>query len=209
MASNIGDDIRGYLLSHPEIVWEALELHHKNVRQESLNNVSLDKDSQIVVANPEGKNTLIMFVDYRCGACRRSYIWVEDFIKNNPDVKLVMKPYPVLGADSVQASLMMYDADQSGVADQLNADLIDASFSFSQERLRSLGRRYKINVHLPSSLDKHQAYTLLERTHEHSMALENKTVPLFIVAVDGKCKYGVLQGLSSKDELSRVYNQLL
>lgn len=199
-------EIRQYLLSHPEVVHEALELYQKNIKLEKLKDVFSAKESQIVVENADGENTLMMFIDYRCGACRRVYPWVASFIKNHGDVRLVLKPYPVLGAESVQAALMMYDANKEGKASALNRELIDFRHSFGNERLRTLSKEYQVNVHLPSMLDKHWAFPLLEQNHHHSVELENKTVPFFILKVGDE--YKMLHGISSKEELEQVYKQM-
>lgn len=198
-------DIRDYLLSHPEVVAQALEKHQENVRIENIKTVLLDLDSQIVIDHPKGENTLVMFVDYRCGACRRVYPWVERFVDAHPEIKFTIKPYPVLGTESMQAALMMFDVSKEK-AKQLHEDLIDQSYSFSKERLKELGRQYEVNVYLPSMLQRHQAFSILEKTHMHSQLLENKSVPFFIMAVEGQ--YQTFQGLASQAELENVYKQL-
>lgn len=199
-------EVRDYLMSNPEVVWEALEMHKHKILQEKLERVVKSEASQVVVENARGKNKLVMFMDYRCGACRRTYPWVEAFAKKHSDVQIVMKPYPVLGTESIQASLMLYDADKLDLAPEIHKGLIDQNKSFSIDRLRELGKLHKINVHLPSTLKQHWAYPLLEGTHKDSVDLENQSVPLFILAVGDQ--YLVIRGLSSKDDLDRAYNQM-
>lgn len=199
-------EVRDYLMSNPEVVWEALEMHKHKLLHEKLEKIVMSEKSQVVVENARGKNKLVMFMDYRCGACRRTYPWVEEFAKSHQDVQIVMKPYPVLGTESIQASLMLYDARELNLEAELHKGLIDPKQSFSIDRLRELGKMYKINVHLPSTLKQHWAYPLLEGTHKDSVDLENQSVPLFILAVGDQ--YLVIRGLSSKDDLDKAYNQM-
>lgn len=204
-AASIDQEIERYLMENPEVVYQALALHEKNVLDERTKETLLSDTSQITVENEAGEHTLVMFIDYRCGACRKTYPWVDRFIKNHPEVKLMIRPYPVLGVESVQASLMVFDGKQQ---DSLGVhyDLIDAKFSFSKERLRELGKQYKINVHLPSVLSKHWAFELLEKNQQQSLALNNHTVPFFILAVNDE--YTLLKGLSSSEELEKTYKQM-
>lgn len=206
VATESEQKFRDYLMSNPEVVWQSLELYKYQVQQDKLKRIVSSEESQIVIENPRGKDELIMFVDYRCGACRRVYPWVENFVKRHENVKLTIKPYPVLGTESMQAALMVYDAEKLELAPEMHRKLIDSKHSFSLARLRELGKEYEINVQLPSSLNKHWAFPLLEKNHQDSLDLENQTVPMFIISVGDK--YLMLKGLSSKGELDEVYNQM-
>ena len=58
----------------------------------------------VTAANPNGKTTLIEFYDLNCPFCRIASVDIEDMVSTDPDLKLVLVPYPVLGPASVAAS---------------------------------------------------------------------------------------------------------
>jgi protein-disulfide isomerase len=58
----------------------------------------------VTAANPDGKTTLIEFYDLNCPFCRIASVDIEDMVSTDPDLKLVLVPYPVLGPASVAAS---------------------------------------------------------------------------------------------------------
>src|SRR5580698_891965 len=58
----------------------------------------------VVAANPDGKTTLIEFYDLNCPYCRIASTDVADMVDLDPDLRLVLVPFPVLGVASIAAS---------------------------------------------------------------------------------------------------------
>jgi protein-disulfide isomerase len=50
-----------------------------------------------VGGNPEGDLTLVEFVDYRCGFCRRAFDHVMDFVETDGEIRFVVKEFPSSG----------------------------------------------------------------------------------------------------------------
>jgi protein-disulfide isomerase len=55
----------------------------------------------VVAANPNGKITLAEFYDLNCPYCRRASADIDELVRKNPDVRLVLVPFPVLGLPSI------------------------------------------------------------------------------------------------------------
>jgi len=112
--SEIESIVRGYLLENPEILEEAFTALQERRRQaESVaqqDAVSDNKETlfnsprQVVLGNPEGEVTLVEFFDYNCGYCRRAGEDLNKLIEANPDLRVVLKEFPVLGPESVEAA---------------------------------------------------------------------------------------------------------
>src|SRR5690606_22934394 len=45
------------------------------------------------------------FFDYNCGYCKRAMPDMEAIIKSDPNVRFVMKEFPILGPDSIKAHM--------------------------------------------------------------------------------------------------------
>ncbi len=58
----------------------------------------------VTVANSSGKTTLIEFYDLNCPFCRIASVDIGDLVDTDSELKLVLVPYPVLGAPSIAAS---------------------------------------------------------------------------------------------------------
>src|SRR5208337_101183 len=59
---------------------------------------------QVVLGNPQGNFTMVEFFDYNCGFCKRAMSDMLDLLKNDHDIKFVLKEFPVLGEGSVEAA---------------------------------------------------------------------------------------------------------
>jgi protein-disulfide isomerase len=58
----------------------------------------------VVAAHPQGKVTLAEFYDLNCPYCRKASADIDALVNANPDLRLVLVPFPVLGVASIQAS---------------------------------------------------------------------------------------------------------
>jgi protein-disulfide isomerase len=58
----------------------------------------------VVLGNPQGDVTLVEFFDYNCGYCKRALSDMIDLMKNDPNLRVVLKEFPVLGPGSVEAA---------------------------------------------------------------------------------------------------------
>lgn len=56
------------------------------------------------LGNPQGDVTLVEFLDYNCGFCKRALGDKLALIKGDPNLKVVVKDYPVLGPASADAA---------------------------------------------------------------------------------------------------------
>ena len=120
------DEVRSYLLENPEVIFEAIQ-----ILEERRNAAAAATDRSLVAANadaifsdgfswtggnPDGDITVVEFLDYRCGYCKRAHPEVEELLERDPNIKLVIKEFPILGPDSVGAgkmALAALDIDRS------------------------------------------------------------------------------------------------
>lgn len=106
--------VREYLLEHPEVVADALnELNRREQAAAEAARLQVLTDSadvlfnstrQVVLGNPAGSTTLVEFFDYNCGYCKRAHGDMVKLINENPDLRFVLKEFPVLGQGSVEAA---------------------------------------------------------------------------------------------------------
>jgi protein-disulfide isomerase len=69
------------------------------------NNATLfNSPHQVVLGNPQGTTQVVEFFDYNCGFCKRALPDMLTLLKTNPDLKFVLKEFPVLGEGSVEAA---------------------------------------------------------------------------------------------------------
>jgi len=106
--------IKDYISKNPEIVRDALtelELREKTAEMDARNKIISSMQgplyvsfAQEVVGNPNGKITLVEFFDYNCGYCKKTLGDIAELIKGNPDLRVILKDYPILSDKSVEAA---------------------------------------------------------------------------------------------------------
>ncbi|MDG4896092.1 MAG: DsbA family protein [Mesorhizobium sp.] len=108
--------IRDYLLKNPEVLLEvqdALEAKQKEEQRLAALGVIKNSKDEIfnstfdgVVGNPNGKVTIVEFYDYNCGFCKRAIEDMQALTKSDPDLRFVLKEFPILSPDSQKASVV-------------------------------------------------------------------------------------------------------
>ena len=106
--------IRDYLMANPEILrdaYAALEVKQARAEAEqragalkTYSDMLTKSPYQAVVGNPNGKVTLVEFFDYNCGYCKQALPDLTRLIKEDGDLRVVLKDFPVLGPGSVEAA---------------------------------------------------------------------------------------------------------
>jgi protein-disulfide isomerase len=106
--------VREYLLSNPQLLQEVMtelekrqaqadaEKHRKAVADNSA--LIFDSPRHVTLGNPKGDVTMVELFDYNCTYCKRAMTDMLDLLKNDPNLKIVLKEFPVLGEGSMQAA---------------------------------------------------------------------------------------------------------
>lgn len=107
-------EVRSYLMDNPEVIMEAVDLMRSREAAEAAkadlvlvanNTEALFNDGYSWVGgNPDGDITLVEFLDYRCGYCKRAHDEVAQLLETDGNIRLVVKELPILGEQSVIAS---------------------------------------------------------------------------------------------------------
>lgn len=108
--------VRDYLLKNPEILLEVQDaLETKQKEEQKLASLGVIKDNKDeifnstfdgVVGNPKGKVTIVEFYDYNCGFCKRAIEDMKALTAADPDLRFVLKEFPILGPDSQKATIV-------------------------------------------------------------------------------------------------------
>jgi protein-disulfide isomerase len=106
--------VRDYLVAHPEVLQEAMselekrqsaaELEKQVAGVKQNKEVLFNSAHQVTLGNPKGDVTMVEFFDYNCGYCKKALGDMLTLLKNDPNLKVVLKEYPVLGPGSLEAA---------------------------------------------------------------------------------------------------------
>ncbi|MGC2126266.1 MAG: thioredoxin domain-containing protein, partial [Methylovirgula sp.] len=112
--SEIETIIKSYIMKNPELLRDAineLEARDKAAETEARDKLIKDPQSplytspyQAIVGNPDGKVTLVEFFDYNCGYCKKMLPDIARLMKDEPDLRVILRDYPILSDASVDAA---------------------------------------------------------------------------------------------------------
>lgn len=156
--------IKSYLIAHPEVMQDVLasvDRYQKETQAEKTaaiikaNSATLfDSPHQVVLGNPRGSVTAVEFFDYNCAFCKHALPDMEKLLQTDPNLKFVLKEFPVLGPGSVQAAQVAIAARMQdptgakylefhekllggrGVADQARALAVAKEVGFDMARIK-------------------------------------------------------------------------
>jgi protein-disulfide isomerase len=112
--SDVEKIVRNYLMENPEVILESV--NRMKAKEEDQRLVDLKDNAKkhaaalykeaepIVAGNPNGDVTIVEFFDYRCPYCKKGKQTVVDFLKQDGNVRLVLKEYPILSPESELAA---------------------------------------------------------------------------------------------------------
>ena len=109
-------EIREFLLEEPGILIEMIAIIEggqtdaKTERDRELvhrfrNEIENDGMS-FVGGNPDGDVTIVEFLDYRCGYCKRAHGEIAALLRRDDGIRWIAKEFPILGPESMLAARM-------------------------------------------------------------------------------------------------------
>jgi protein-disulfide isomerase len=184
--------IREYLLSHPEVLEEALgalqqrraaaERQRQTEALKRHENELLRDPAAPVGGNPGGDATVVEFFDYRCGYCKTVAPVVRQLLQRDRQVRFVYKELPVLGPDSVVASRAALAAVAQGKYAALHDALLDAREPLSRPLVLKIAAQVGLDVgRLEKEMDAPETLALIRRNQELARAIGIKGTPAFVV----------------------------
>ncbi|MTD99071.1 thioredoxin domain-containing protein [Paracoccus sp. YIM 132242] len=119
-----GNAVREYLMANPEVLVESINvLEERRAATEAQGDVALvasnrdaifDDGHSWVGGNPDGDVTMVEFIDYRCGYCRKFNDQVHDLVESDGNVRVILKEFPILGPDSETSARFAVAVKQIG-----------------------------------------------------------------------------------------------
>jgi len=96
-------------------------------------------DSAIIQIGPDdAKNTVIEFMDYFCGYCKKIHPELIELATRRDDTRVVFLQHPILSQSSEVIAAMVVAANTQGKGKELHNALFEISGSLNQEKLNKI-----------------------------------------------------------------------
>jgi len=117
--------IESYLMGDPKLLQRmsvaldetlrAEEQERAEVAIAEMRDAIFDAPGQVVLGNPDGDVTLVEFFDYNCGYCRAALPDLAALLAEDPDLRVILKEFPILSNESIDAARIGVLVAESGV----------------------------------------------------------------------------------------------
>ena len=155
------EEVRAYLMDQPQVIMDAVNQLEARQQQDAAqadlilvsdNAEELFNDGySFVGGNPDGDITLVEFLDYRCGYCRKAHTEVAKMLETDGNIRLIVKEFPILGEQSVLASRFAMAVKQIAgdeIYKAVNDALMTLPGEISMPTLARLGKTYGLDMAL-------------------------------------------------------------
>jgi len=208
--------VRDYLVSHPDVLVEAMsalrekqEAEQAKARQAALttNRDQLLKDPATPVGgNAEGDVTLIEFFDYQCGYCKAVFQDLQKLLKDDPKLRFVYKELPILSPASRLAAQAALASQAQGKYVAFHNALMSHRGQLSEEVIFRLAGSAGLDLErLRQDMADPRIERQLNANQELAEALEIRGTPGFVLGsqvIPGVLDLGALKKMIA-DERKR------
>ena len=188
-------EVRAYLMENPEVILQAVEqMQNRQAEAQMQADFDLvtanadeifDDGYSWVGGNPDGDITLVEFLDYRCGYCKRAHGEVAKLLETDGNIKLIVKEFPILGDQSMLASRFAVATKQVAGGDaykQLNDALMAFNGEVSLPALRRLGESFDLDVPaIEAKMDSDEVIQEITQTRALAQKLQITGTPTFVM----------------------------
>lgn len=188
-------EVRAYLLENPEVLLEAmneLEMREQVAAAERDKQMLAEQSEAIfndpaswVGGNPEGDITVVEFIDYRCGYCRKAWQEVDALVEQDGNIRFVLKEFPILGEQSVLSSRFAIAVLQlhGGEAYKTAHDtLLSMRADASPEALARVAEEMGLDPQpILDRMNADEVTKVIEDNHRLAQTMEISGTPTFVV----------------------------
>lgn len=189
-----GEAVREYLLSNPGVLMEAVSvLEAREAEERALAEVALiaelsdeifNDDHSYRGGNPDGDVVMVEFIDYRCGYCRRAHPEVAQLLETDGNIKKIVKEFPILGEESVEASrfaIAVLQIDGPEAYEDINNTLITHRGAFTRDVLERIAREKDLSAgKIMERMDSEDVTEVIRANYALAQQLEINGTPGFV-----------------------------
>lgn len=200
--------VHDYLLNNPQVL---VEVSQKLQAQQEQQFKKIEENAQKaipeiaaelfnaatspVAGNAKGDVTLVEFFDYQCPHCKDASPIINDAIKNDPNLRVVYKEFPIFGQSSTYASKAALAANKQGKYLAFHEALIETQNPLTKEKVMAAAKKVGLSIEQwEKDMDSQAVKDELAANLKLAQKLGIMGTPAFVV--------GSTQNAASKDSKS-------
>ena len=189
-------EVRAYLMENPEVLMEAIAvLEDRRTSDAAANDLEVlrvnadeifNDPASWVGGNPDGDITVVEFMDYRCGYCKKAFEDVSELIKSDGNIRFVVKEFPILGEQSELAArfaVAVLQLEGAGAYEKIHNGLMVMRADVSIESLAAMGAELALSdvAAVMTHMTAPEVTSVIEANRALAERLDVNGTPTFVI----------------------------
>jgi len=220
---NIEKIVHDYLVKNPEVLIEASQALQSKQQQEmqkqatsfiEKNAKDLLNENVTVMGSNSPNVTIVEFFDYQCGHCQKMQPVVKELLKNNQNLKVVYREFPIFGKSSIVASQAAIAAGMQGKYEQMQ-QLLFAQKKLDDKIVMDLAKQAGLDLKkFQADMQSKQVTESLTNNRQLAENMKLFGTPVFIVMSTPQGQYNsavhpvLIPGSTSLENLQQMIAQM-
>jgi protein-disulfide isomerase len=184
--------VHDYIMAHPDVLIAALRQAEAKLHQDdevrSSNAVAAHHDEVFddpatpIGGNPRGAETLVEFFDYRCPYCKQVEPSLETMLKQDRQLRIVYKEFPILGPVSVTAARAALAAKAQGKYEAFHAAMMAARGTVTDDTVYRIAGSVGLDIdRLKRDMASPEVTQTIKSNLKLADALDIRGTPAFVI----------------------------
>ena len=189
-------EVRAYLMENPEVLMEAIAvLEDRRTSDAAANDLEVlrvnadeifNDPASWAGGNPDGDITVVEFMDYRCGYCKKAFEDVSELIKSDGNIRFVVKEFPILGEQSELAArfaVAVLQLEGAGAYEKIHNGLMVMRADVSIESLAAMGAELALSdvAAVMTHMTAPEVTSVIEANRALAERLDVNGTPTFVI----------------------------
>lgn len=183
--------VKNYLLENPEVIFDAVRQMEVKENEKRLSQMRegakthaaalFNESDAIITGNPNGDVTIVEFFDYRCGYCRKIVPEISQLLKQDGNIRMVLKEFPILSKESEFAARAAIAAHKQGKYWDFHLALM-ASEEINPDSILAMAKGVGLNIEkLMADMESPSTQEVIVRNHKLAQQLGIESTPAFYI----------------------------
>ncbi|NBB98776.1 MAG: thioredoxin domain-containing protein, partial [Alphaproteobacteria bacterium] len=138
-----------------------------------------------VGGNPEGDVTLVEFLDYKCGFCKRALPEVEALLEQDDNIRVIVKELPILGPESELAArfaISVLDLAGPDAYDSVHVEMMGYDGAITPEYLEEIAGDQDLALEeIVAHMDSDTVTSVIDNNRALAQRLQISGTPTFVM----------------------------
>ena len=199
--------IEDYLMGDPRILQRLSNKLEEEIRTAeaaaakeaiaTMQDAIFNDPDHVVLGNPQGDVTLVEMFDYNCGYCRGALPDLATLLAEDPNLKVILKDFPILSKDSVDAARVAVLVAKEPVDYwTFHQTLFSSRGAVTGQVALDAARDLGLNpVELQLGMESEEVTKIIQKSYDIAKALNVNGTPTYIIGDE------IIPGAIGLDEL--------